>query len=159
MAAGGKPAIGVDFSQFPESWPAAEQKAKGAAEKVGQAAKVDLKAVGAHAMQTYAAGLESQGAGAVAKASSIVEQLKAMLNTTFTPTIAPRVTAPAAAPAAAPAPGKQTRVRGSAVNIQHAHFHGVKDAAAMQRQLAGLSRDSRGRRDDGLHDVDVGGYA
>ena len=155
---GGKAPIGVDISQFPEAWPQAEQKAKSAADKVGKATKVDLKPMGAQAMQTYAAGIESQGAGAVAAASGVVEKLKAMLNTTFTPTIAPRVTAPSSAPAA-PAPGKQTRVRGSAVNIQHAHFHGVHDAGAMHRQLAGLSRQARGRRDDALHDVDTGGYA
>lgn len=157
-ASGGKAPIGIDFTQFPESWPAAEQKAKGAAEKVGAAAKVDLKPMGAQAMQTYAAGIESQGASAVGKAASIVEQLKAMLNTTFTPTIAPRVTAPSTAPAAA-APQKHSRLRGGDLHIQHAHFHGVHDAAGMHRELAGLSRQARGRRDDALHDVDTGGYA
>lgn len=157
-AGGGKAPIGIDFTQFPDSWPAAEQKAKGAADKVGKATKVDLKPMGAQAMQTYAAGIESQGAGAVAAATAIVEKLKAALNTTFTPTISPRVTAPSAAPAA-PAPGKQTRLRGSPIHVQHAHFHGVQDAAGMQRELAGLSRQARGRRDDALHDVDTGGYA
>ncbi len=137
----------------------AEAKGMGWGARVKDVAKVDLQPQGAQAMQSYAKGLESQGGQAVAKASTIVEQLKAMFNTTFTPTIAPRVTAPSAAPAASPAPGKQSRLRGSAVNIQHAHFHGVHDAGAMHRELAGLSRAARGRRDDALHDVDTGGYA
>ncbi|MFT4098998.1 MAG: hypothetical protein QM651_17900, partial [Rhodoblastus sp.] len=90
----------------------ADAKAMGAVARVKEAAKTDLQPEGAQAMQTYAKGLESQGAGAVAKASSIVEQLKSVLNTTFTPTISPRVTAPSPASGGGATPGKQSRLRG-----------------------------------------------
>ena len=60
----------------------AEAKGMGWGSRVKDAAKVDLQPQGAQAMQSYAKGLESQGGQAVAKASTIVEQLKAMLNTT-----------------------------------------------------------------------------
>ncbi|MFT4097124.1 MAG: hypothetical protein QM651_08355, partial [Rhodoblastus sp.] len=77
----------------------------------------------------------------------------------LTPTISPRVTSPWPASGGGATPGKQSRLRGGNLNIQHAHFHGVQDAAGLHRELAGLSRQARGRRDDALHDVDTGGYA
>ena len=51
-------------------------------------------------------------------------------------------------------PGKQSSLgRGGGVQIATAHFHGVKDARAMHRQLAALDRRIRSARDNALHDI------
>jgi TP901 family phage tail tape measure protein len=70
------------------------------------------------------------------------------------PTLTGAPPAPAAPPAAAPAaPGKQSRLH-RGVTIQTAHFHGVKDVAALHRRLASLaSRRVVAARDNALHDV------
>jgi hypothetical protein len=55
---------------------------------------------------------------------------------------------------APPTPGKQSRLgRGGGIEIGAAHFHGVKDAGAMRRQLAALDRRIRSARDNALHDI------
>lgn len=51
-------------------------------------------------------------------------------------------------------PGKQSRLgHGGAIQIGTAHFHGVKDAGAMHRQLAAFDRRIRSARDNALHDI------
>ncbi|PPD09614.1 MAG: phage tail tape measure protein [Methylocystis sp.] len=111
------------------------------------------------------------GAGAIAqmealkqKAQETASAMRALQNfgaptsgTRVNPTLtgAPRGGGGSTGGGSAPAtPGKQSRLgRGGPIQIGTAHFHGVKDAGAMRRQLAAFDRRIRSARDNALHDI------
>lgn len=116
----------------------------------------DLSPAAREMLARYAASIQAEGGQATAAAQAIAAQIKAALDITVSPTIAPRLVNPGATPApAAPTggtPGKQSSLRrGTTIGV--AHFHGVRDPKAMERQLAAADRRARSQRDNALHDL------
>lgn len=136
---------------------AAIGKAIGDAARQG-ASQADMGPAGQQTMEKYAAGLAAAEGKAVAAVEQIVAKLKAMLEFTATPTIQPRLAPGSPAPSSSAAPEKHSRVIDNRVQIGQAHFHGVKDVAALHRQMtARLDRSVAAGRAGALHDMDVGG--
>jgi len=128
--------------------------------------KADLTPAAKQVMDTYVAGLASEGGKVTAQAQSIRAQLEKILGAPIVVKITPSVSgAPAAKPsggAGGPGGGKRSSLNrsGGGLNIQTAHFHGVKDLAGAHKQaLAMADRAARGKRDGALHDVDIGDTA
>ena len=91
---------------------------------------------------------------AIAALQSLAAQAAAIRN--LSPTISGGGRAPVgggAAPANPSAAGKQGAVA-APIHIGQAHFHGVRDAGSLHRQLAALqNRSIRSARDGALHDI------
>lgn len=92
---------------------------------------------------------------AIAALQSLAAQAAAIRN--LSPTISGGGRAPVGGGGAAPvnpsAAGKQGAVA-APIHIGQAHFHGVKDAGSLHRQLAAMqNRSIRSARDGALHDI------
>jgi len=125
----------------------------------------DLSPAAKKVIDTYVAGLASEGGKASAEAQKIRAQLEKILGAPIVVKITPSLSgAPgdAGGPKAGAAKGKKSSLNGAGgnVSIQHAHFHGVRDLAGAHRQaLAMADRAARSKRDAALHDTDVGDTA
>lgn len=130
----------------------------------------DLTPAAKQVMDTYVAGLAAEGGKVTAQAQSIRAQLEKILGAPIVVKITPSVSgAPAAKPSGGAGGsgggsggGKKSSLNrsGGNMNIQTAHFHGVRDLAGAHKQaLAMTDRAARGKRDGALHDVDIGDTA
>lgn len=132
----------------------------GAAGKLKAELGTDMSGAASRSMAGYASAINSGLDVAISGAKAKVAALQATLSFTATPTISPTLStprAPAAGGGSGASPGKGASLRGSGSSgpmIQTAHFHGIRDVAAFQRQVARIQdRAIRDERDGALHDI------
>jgi hypothetical protein len=126
--------------------------------------KADLSPAARQMIDTYAKGISAEGGKVDAEAQAIRQRLQQILGAPITIKINPTLSGAPAGKGEGGSTGsgggaapKKSSSRAGDVHIKEAHFHGVKDLNALHRHVvAAADRHARAKRDNALHDIEIG---